>query len=234
MRTKTLVLTALSSLSALGLMAQTSTNVYSLNAVGYINVTVPPGFAIVADQLWASGGNVISNVLNDANGAFDNITYFKWTGTQFNYDTGDSTFGGWTGSGQTDTLNPGEAVWINNPRTTNITITFVGTVPQGTNNLSLPAGFSLISSIVPQAGAVSTTLGFTNVNAGDTVFQWSQALNGGKGGYVDGSGDSVAPGLGSGYLNEWSPNEPTIAVGEGFWYQATAAITWSRVFSVNQ
>jgi hypothetical protein len=63
MRTKTLFLTALSSMSALGLMAQTSTNVYSLNAVGYINVVCPPGFSMIADQLWASGGNTISNLL---------------------------------------------------------------------------------------------------------------------------------------------------------------------------
>jgi hypothetical protein len=222
MRTKTLVLTALSSLSALGLMAQTSTNVYSLNAVGYINVTVPPGFTIVADQLWASGGNVISNVLNDASGAFDNITYFKWTGTQFNFDTGDSALGGWTGTGATDTLNPGEAVWIQNPRSTNITITFVGTVPQGTNNLSIPVGFSMISSIVPQAGLISTTLGFTNGSTGDTVFQWNGSS------YIDG-GDTYDPALGG-----WSPNEPNLAVGQGVWYQATAAVTWSRVFSVNQ
>jgi hypothetical protein len=236
MRTKTLVLTALGSLSALGLMAQTSTNVYSLNAVGYINVTLPPGFSIVADQLIATGGNTISNLVNDTSGAYDGLTYFKFTGHGFNYDTASSTFGagnnGWPSGGQ-DTLNPGEAAWFQNPNTTNMTLTFVGTVPQGTNTVSLPVGFSLISSPVPQAGTLSTALGFTNVNQNDVVFVWQPNGTGG-GSYVDG-GDQVVPaGFGSGYNTEWSPNEPTVAVGQGFWYQATAAVNWTRVFSVNQ
>ena len=48
MRTKTMLLSALlGTLGSVSLMAQ-STNVYSLNAVGYINVTVQPGFNIVS------------------------------------------------------------------------------------------------------------------------------------------------------------------------------------------
>jgi len=233
MRTKTLVLTALSSLSALGLMAQTSTNVYSLNAVGYINVTVPPGFSIVADQLWASGGNAVSNVVNDTSGVYDGVTYFKWTGTGFNFDTANAGFaastGGWPGGG-TDTLNPGEAAWFQNPNNTNLTFTFVGTVPQGTNSVALHTGFNMISSIVPQAGALSTDLGFTNVNVGDTAFVWDPT---GKQ-YVNGGQGVVDSGFGTGYNNEWSGGEPSLAVGQGFWYQATAPVTWTRVFSVNQ
>jgi hypothetical protein len=236
MRTKTLVLTALGSLSALGLMAQTGTNVYSLNAVGYINVTLPPGYSIIADQLIATGGNTISNLVNDTSGSLDGLTYFKWTGSKFNYDTANAQFGsgqnGWPSGGQ-DTLNPGEAAWFQNPFTTNVTLTFVGTVPQGTNTVALPVGFSMISSPVPQAGTLSTVLGFTNVTAGDVVFAW---VNNGTGGgsYVDGGDQVTPPQFGTGYNSEWSPNEPTIAVGQGFWYQATAAVNWTRVFSVNQ
>ena len=232
MRTKTLVLTALSSLSALGLMAQTSTNVYSLNAVGYINVTIPPGFSIVADQLWASGGNAISNVVNDTSGVYDGVTYFKWTGSGFNFDTANAAFapstGGWP-SGGTDTLNPGEAAWFQNPNNTNLTFTFVGTVPQGTNSVVLHTGFSMISSPVPQAGLLSTDLGFTNVNVGDTVFVWDPVAK-----TYQNSGDQVVgPPFGTGYGGLWSA-EPSLAVGQGFWYQATANVTWTRVFSVNQ
>ena len=40
----------IAALSGASLMAQ----VYSLNAVGYINVTCAPGFSIIADQLYAS------------------------------------------------------------------------------------------------------------------------------------------------------------------------------------
>jgi hypothetical protein len=50
MRTKTLALSAvLSALGTASLVAQT--NVYSLNAVGYINVTMPPGFSIITCPL---------------------------------------------------------------------------------------------------------------------------------------------------------------------------------------
>ena len=227
MRTKTLVLTALGSLSALGLMAQTSTNVYSLNAVGYINVTIPPGFSIIADQLWASNGNAVSNILNDASGLYDFVSIYTWNGSQFNNDTAlaGSTPANWENGG-TIALNPGVGAWIQNPNTTNLTVTFVGTVPQGTNTVALSTGFNLISSPVPQSGFVSTDLGLTNMSDFDSVYV-----------YTPGSGffaPSFLPGSGSGYQNGWSPSEPTVNVGEGFWYQATAAINWTRVFSVNQ
>jgi hypothetical protein len=72
MRTKTLALSAvLSALGTASLVAQT--NVYSLNAVGYINVTMPPGFSIVTcplivgtDTEYAStyGGTPVTNDLN--------------------------------------------------------------------------------------------------------------------------------------------------------------------------
>jgi hypothetical protein len=228
MRTKTLVLTALSSLSAIGLMAQTSTNVYSLNAVGYINVTIPPGFSIISDQLWATGDNAISNIVNDASGAYDFVTIYKWSGSTFNTDTALSAVGApyWENGGAI-TLNPGEAAWVNNPNSTNLTFTFVGTVPQGTNTVPVPLGFSMLSSPVPQSGGISTVLGFTNVNLFDQVYVWTPGS-----GYFN---SGVVPsGAGTGYNLEWGNGEPTVNVGEGFWYQATAAVSWTRVFSVNQ
>jgi hypothetical protein len=233
MRTKTLVLTALSSLSALGLMAQTSTNVYSLNAVGYINVTIPPGFSILTDQLIASGGNALTNLIPDSDGSFDFVSIYTWTGTSFNTDT--ATLGSNPGtsdnwqSGGTIALNPGIGAWIQNPNTTNLTVTFVGTVPQGTNTVALSTGFNLVSSPVPQSGFVSTDLGLTNLNNFDTVYVYTPGT-GPTAGFFSGT---FFPGSGSGYQSGWSPSEPTVNVGQGFWYQATAPVSWTRVFSVN-
>jgi hypothetical protein len=236
MRTKTLVLTALGSLSALGLMAQTSTNVYSLNAVGYINVTVPPGFSIIADQLIATGGNTLSNILGNASGTYDGSEVFQFAGTGFNSDVADSTFGingtGWDGGGVL-ALNPGIGAWWFNPNTTNMTLTFVGTVPQGTNTLALSTGFNLVSSIIPQGGDVVTGLGLTNYNDQDEVFVYQPAVGATPAGYdtyiVDFTFGST------GYKNQWDPpGDPQVVVGQGFWYFANAPVSWTRNFSVNQ
>jgi hypothetical protein len=233
MRTKTLVLTALSSLSAFGLMAQTSTNVYSLNAVGYINVTVVPGFNMIADQLWATGGNSVSNILNDGDDHLDGASIYKWTGSGFlidnaNFNTSVSPSGWNDATGGLETLNPGEAAWFENPFPTNITLTFVGTVPQGTNSVTLNAGFTMASSPVPQSGDLVTVMGLTNENNGDTVF----VFNPGSGytiyNYNSNTGNS---GTGDNWVNT---GDPMVNVGQGFWYQAGTTIVYTRVFSVNQ
>jgi hypothetical protein len=231
MITKTLFLTALSSLSAIGLMAQTSTNVYSLNAVGYINVVCPPGFSMIADQLWASGGNTISNVLNDADDHLDLVSIYKWTGTGFQVDNANANIysspSGWSGGGQ-ETLNPGEAIWFNNGTGHTITNTFVGTVPQGTNTVQLAAGFNMVSSPVPQSGDLVTVMGLTNENNLDAVYVFNN-----PGGYTvyDYNVNTGNSGTGDNWVNN---GDPMVNVGQGFWYDATAAITWSRNFSVNQ
>ena len=244
MRTKTLFLTALGSMSALGLMAQTSTNVYSLNAVGYINVVCPPGFSMIADQLWASGGNSISNILSDSDDHLDFVTIYKWTGSAFQVDNANnqiySSPSGWSAGGQ-ETLNPGEAIWFNNGTTNTITNTFVGTVPQGTNTVALGTGFTMASSPVPQSGDLVTVMGLTNFNSGDTVYVYNPGT-----GYTTYNANFN---LGQyGYNQDWeapagptppAPSDPTygdpyVNVGQGFWYDATAPISFTRVFSVNQ
>ena len=78
MRTKTLLLSGVvAALSSASLMAQ----VYSLNAVGYINVTCPPGFSIIANQL-NTGNNVITNLFTvPSNGSQDFDTIYKFVNT---------------------------------------------------------------------------------------------------------------------------------------------------------
>ena len=58
MRTKALILTAF--VGALGI-AGASAQVYSVNAVGYVNKSIPAGFSIVANPL-NNGGNKVSEV----------------------------------------------------------------------------------------------------------------------------------------------------------------------------
>jgi len=231
-----LLAAALTALGSAAVMAQT--NVYSLNAVGYINVTLQPGFNMVADQL-QSGTNTIGSLLNDATGQYDHMTVFKWTGTGFQSDTANSATSpfadNWINNGVI-TLNPGEAAWIKWTNTTPATITFVGTVPQGTLNTTIagPSAFSMISSQVPQAGDLATDLGFTNFNQGDAMYVFNPTNQSYKVfNYNTNTGNS---GFGGNFTS--GTGDPILQVGQGFWYKtgsgAPAATSWSRTFSVNQ
>jgi len=170
MRTKTLALSAvLGLLGSASLMAQ-STNVYSINAVGYINVTLYPGYNLITCPLIASPDNTINTLLNNTNGqyqigtghsALHSIIFQYINGVGYVAgDTANSTFGpgGWQ-SGGTNTILPGQAVWFLNPGTvgsgTNMTATFVGQVPQNGSPVmtnTLYPGYNLVGSVVPTSG----------------------------------------------------------------------------------
>src|ERR1700689_2846186 len=106
MRTKTLLLSALlGSLGSVSLMAQ-STNVYSLNAVGYINVTIPTGFSIISCPLVAAPDNTLNTLLNPSNGVFKGVKFYPWNTSAGSYGTSDSaTAKAWAGGGL-ETLMP--------------------------------------------------------------------------------------------------------------------------------
>jgi len=218
MRTKTLLLTV--ALSAATLATAVAQTVYSVNAVGYVNVTVPAGkFALLANPLnqpTNSIGAVLPDVPNntvvyvfDANtGSFSQVTKRSatlWAG----------------GSGNNTILNPGQGFFIKNAAATDMNITFVGEVPQGTNltvNVA-KAGFNLIGSIVPQAGKVQTELGLPAA-VNDKVYTFDAATQG----YTTSTKRTATL---------WAPSEPVINVASGFFYQAVAPVTWTRSFSVN-
>ena len=177
----------LSGVVAALISASAMAQVYSLNAVGYINVSLPNGFSIIADQLYANGQGVaqfLSGIPTNPNstpglldtqlldGQHNGVTFFKLSGAGYAIVTASSA--GWASAGATPatqiSLNPGEGIYVYNPFTTNITLTFVGTVPQSTTlTNTLNSGFNMVSSIVPQAGAVDSVLGLTPTS-GDTIF----------------------------------------------------------------
>jgi len=234
MRTKTLALSAvLGMLGTASLVAQT--NVYSINAVGYINLTLYPGFNMIACQL-QTGTNTVGSLFNDASGIYDTCQTFKYNPAgsgSWLVDTGDSQLSGnangWDANG-VSTLNPGEAMWFENAFSTNLTVTFVGTVPQGTNTVFLKQGFTMASSPVPFSGDLVTNMGLTNYTDETEVYVYTPT-NSTK--WATYTADLE---LGSGGYNDtWdSPTDPLVNVGQGFWYNgATSAITWTQVFSIN-
>lgn len=237
MRTKTLVLSAL--LGAIGTVAvQAQTNVYSLNAVGYINATLYPGFNIVTCPLITSPDNTVGSVFNNSTGVLNGSTVYF-------YDTSSGTYSsdvantarthnanGWTHNG-TNVLSPGTACWFLNGGTTNLTNTFVGTVPTGTITNTLLAGFNLVGSVLPATGdLVSNTLTtLNNYNVGDDVYTFNPTTQTFFE-YISGTRGN------SGHNNNWTAGsgDPTIAnVYEGVFYLNNGAtVNWVESYSVGQ
>lgn len=212
MRTKTLLLTAvLGAASVATAMAQT---VYSVNAVGYVKIGPIPnnGFFLAANPLNLSA-NTLAAVFPDAP---NNTVVYTLTGGSFNKFTKRAT--GWTGTGVADVkLDPGTGFFIQNTTGADLSLTFVGEVMQGTVTTSYPAGYSLLGSKIPQTGKVETDLKLTAQN-GDEVYQLNAS-----GAYVKSTRRAT----------NWTPSEPTVEVGNGFFLNAKAAGTWTRTFSVN-
>jgi hypothetical protein len=214
MRTKALLLTV--ALSAAGI-ATSMAQVYSVNAVGYVNLSIPHGpsgttFAIASNPL--NGSNNLLSTIIPAPPDFTTVYLYR-SGT-FAIHT--FLFGSWDSD---DTIPPGEGFFlaIDSSAPNPTVITFVGEVPQGSLSNPLPPGFSLRASQVPQEGLIQTDLGLPPGDF-DEVYQFDVPTQN----YV----------ISTFLFGSWGPSEPTIKVAEGFWYNnASAAKSWDRNFSVN-
>jgi len=238
MRTKTLLVTAALSVAAATSWAQ----VYSVNAVGYVNLTLPSS----AD---ASKGSIVANPLNGTNNelntvlplpdTYDGTTIYRFDAAVQNYADAITFIGGfgWLSPSGATVVDPGEGFWIYPVGPNPLNVTFVGEVPQGTLVNPLPAAnkLSMRSSIVPQAARLGDetinstgTLQFASED-GDTVYVFDNATQNYKDAstYIDGFG-WLGP--------DGDPGGPLIPVASGFFIQKgpTAAKTsWTRTFSVN-
>src|ERR1051325_5515935 len=206
MRTKTLLLSA--AVFAAGFTASLAQSLYSVNAVGYVNLSLPAGYTMIANPLNTTNNTIGSLITDFPN--FGNL--LKWNGTGFTVAT--FAFGSW--DQPNITLNPGEGAFVNigSP----FTLTFVGDVMQGSLTNPIPAGYSIRASQVPQSGGVSTTLGLTQLGTFDNLLVWT------------GSGYQIYTVLPGG---AWDPSEPQINVGQSFFVNASAPTSWQRTFSVN-
>ena len=214
MRTKTLLLTAaLSAAGALTSMAQ----VYSVNIVGYVNLAIPHGFSMVANQLNNSVNNQLATVIpTPPNASF----FYKFNNATSSYTIDDYTDGSWEGdTSGTMTLNPGEGVFVN--ATDAFTATFVGEV-QLVSHVPVPHGFSIISSPIPQQGLLDPDLGYVPGN-GDFVYQFQNASSSYRiNDFADGAWEGDDGGA-----------SPTIHVGEAFFlFNNNAPHNWDRIFTV--
>jgi len=252
----------LGALGSVSVMAQT--NVYSLNAVGYINVTCLPGFNLISCPLLATDtngnpNNTVGNVLNNSTGSLTGSTVFFFsplTGPSsdvaLNHTGKPSTTNpdGWAANG-TNVLSPGVACWFENAASSNIVLTFVGTVPTGPITNILYNGFNLVSSVVPASGDIVTNsiMNLTNYNVGatgaggDEVFTYDLAntpssvvYQAGQGKGFGGNGYNQATGTVGAGGNWNAAGDPILPdVGGGFTYENNGAtINWVENYSVSQ
>ncbi len=231
MRTKVLLCAAALAVSLASSMAQ---NVYSLNVVGYVNVTLPHGqFYAVANPLDASvggtvaGGNDITNLFSTAAGSIaagSLLSTFN-SGT-FDYNPSISFSGKSSSWGGNFTMPPGMGALYFNNGAADTVVTFVGQVQQGTYTVASmpPSAFTLAGAPVPLGGDVSalnTQLGLVPA-AGDLVSTFNSAT-------FD-YNPSVSR---SAKSSTWS-GASTINPGQAFLYynNAATANTWVSNFTV--
>ena len=88
MRTKALILSAF--VGALGFTAAQA-QVYSVNAVGYVNKSIPAGFSIVANPL-NNGENMVADVFGANPGA---LTVYRFGDAGFAINSYDADFEEW-------------------------------------------------------------------------------------------------------------------------------------------
>jgi hypothetical protein len=205
MRTKVLLAAAV---LAAGLATSMAQNVYSVNVVGYVNQVYTAGqFAIIANPLNTTNNTVAAIMQNPKNG----MIVYKFVGgsMQANNYLG----GAWTTPAST--LNPGEGAFLYVPAGSNYTNTYVGEVLTGNLTNSLPTGFALVGSKVPQQGALQADMSYPVVN-GTIVYKW------------------VNPSLSAyNYLGgSWAPSDPVMNVAEGWFSYKPAAVDWVRNFTI--
>jgi hypothetical protein len=266
MRTKTLALSAV--LGMLGAAAALGQNVYSLNTVGFINVTLYPGYNLVTCPLICSPDNTIATLFNNSAGAYQSYTVSRGhTSTnsaevlgQINgvglvtADFANSGYpvAGWEFGG-TNTLNPGQALWFNNPAATNMLATFVGVVPQaniavaanfpnGMTN-TLASGYNMVGSMIPMSGNLVTGA-VANINVSSALGTLSLGPTGNdliavydpiKQSYDAGTNEGVFSAGARGRAGSWSIQPSTSYPFQGFWYYNAnaSANNWIETYVVN-
>lgn len=213
-----------------GVVSAVAQNVYSVNVVGYMTLTLGPGFSLIANQLDnvpGPGNDLATNVFGA--GPFPaNAKIYKYNASLGSYEiltwvTVPTQRWNPTSLAQTMTMEPGEGVFFQNPSANPLTVTFVGEVMQSKGSpLVNPVGvgFDIYSTMVPQQGGITTVHNF-QANPNERIWRYNPAT----GSYSSASWVTVP-------TPRWNPSEPVINVGEAFFIQSTAARDWTRMFDV--
>lgn len=185
--------------------------VASETVLGYNQLLLPPGFAMIANPFQAEDNSVGALLAGWPNSTKLN----KFDNTLFRLTDNAVVYGKW--QRPEDQLLPGEGGILFNPSAESRPLIFAGAVVQGNLQLPIPPGFSLRSSLVPQNGALVEELGFP-IAEGDVVHLFDRD----KKDYV------LFPYEQGG----WAKGAPKLVIGESFWIAKAAAANWVRAFAI--
>lgn len=215
---------------AASLACSMAQNVYSVNVVGYVNVTLASSqFTCVANPLDATMGGTVANG-NNINNLFQNMpdgSYIQvFDGVANDYTTTYTYYDGYGWDPNTGVnVPPGKAVMFYNTGASGQAVTFVGQVPQGAYSVGTitASQFSQIGSPVPIGGNITNSLDRVGMvpTDGDYVQlfsgpanDWTTTVT-----YYDGYG--------------WDPLATEIAPAQGFFYYRTGSTySWTSNFTV--
>jgi len=222
---------------AASLASSMAQNVYSLNVVGYVNVTLPPGhFYCVANPLDATMGGTVANgnamtnlfktaTANLANGSFFNTFIPSLSDYSPTVPTYNGKNGTWSGN---FSMPPGvgAAMFYNNGAVDTV-VTFTGQVPQGTYSAGTLVGnhFNMVGSPIPIGGDLTnstTAVGLVPAN-GDLAQTFNSSIS------------DWRPSVSWSAKNHvWNGPMP-VGVGQGFLYynNGATANNWVSNFTVN-
>lgn len=174
----------------------------SSNIVGVIVKELPPGYSLIAHPLLASNHTVAALL----QGLPDGVSVFTYP---FGFGA-NNLLAGWNHPSMP--LTPGTGVAIHNPYPTNLVLRWIGNVFQGHAAITVRMHeTALLSSVAPQAGGLSTALGWTPYE-GDLVYTHSHS-------------DGWQVHLYS--AGTWSGGEPVLALAEAFLYRNSRTVDWS-------
>ena len=192
--------------------------VFSSNGVGYINVTLAPGYNFVANPLLAQDNSIGELFANIQGGVPDGLTVYKLVNGNFviaSYFEMTGTFE--PADAAAEITLPGDGVWVYLPSPSDRVLTFVGEIPQGDLCTDIPQGFSIKSNLIPKVDTIHDL----NIphSPNDVAYVWNRT-----------SRDfSVYQ-----FDNLDIDTSPTLQVAEAFYlYHTGPPTTWCRTFFLN-
>jgi hypothetical protein len=177
------------------------------DVVGFLVKTVPAGDSLVACPFETPDNRVPAVFASAPEGT----GVYYWDDTEQTYRINGLEFGAW--SDPLMTLYPGEGVLVSAP--SSFVEKWVGRVRQNCLSKEVSGQYALHGSIAAFGGTVDTSLRFPVAN-GDTV---TLMINGVNTTYTYNNG-------------AWSPSQPSVSLGQGFWSCKTASATWRQNCSV--
>jgi hypothetical protein len=180
--------------------------IYSRNIIGYVTVTLAPGFSMIANPLIGADNSVGQLFKGFPNGTmlakYDSLVH-RMTENSIKAEK-------WTNPGEKFVL--GEGAIFFNPTFDYKPFSFVGDVSLQSALTPIPAGFSIRSYPGPQPGRLDTDLGFP-IGDGDEIHIFDR--------------DRQSYSLHTYSGKAWAPEAPIVGVGESFWVTKKTPGNWT-------